>query len=68
MACPVGGVLAQPGIPSGPLSPSADATATSRDPAASAAWIPPLILVARSLAMEWPPLGLDLRELEMALN
>jgi len=52
----------------GPAWPSAYATATSPSPAASSGWTPPLVLVARSLAMEWPPLGLDLRELEMALN
>jgi len=50
------------------VSPSANAATTSRDPAAASVWTSPLVLVARSLAVEWPSLGLDLRELEMALK
>jgi hypothetical protein len=35
---------------------------------ANARWTLRMILVTRSLTMEWPPVGLDFRELEMALN
>lgn len=47
---------------------SANAAATSRDPAAAPGRTPPLVLVARFLAVEWPSLGMGLREVEMALN
>ena len=44
---------------------SANAPTAPRGPAAASAWTPPLALVARSLAVEWPSLGLDLRELAL---
>jgi hypothetical protein len=44
---------------------SADAAASPRSPPTAAARTPPLALVARPLALEWPSLGLDPRELEM---
>lgn len=40
----------------------------SRGPAAAAGRTPPLILVAGLLAVEWPMLGMDLRQVEMALS
>jgi hypothetical protein len=47
------------------VQPSADATATSPGPPAASTWTPPLVLVAGSLAMEWPSLGLDRREMAL---
>jgi hypothetical protein len=44
---------------------SANAAATPRSPSAASARTPPLALVARSLAMERPPLGLGPRALEV---
>jgi hypothetical protein len=48
------------------VQPSANATAASPGSPTASAWTAPLALVARSLAMEWPSLGLDGRE--VALN
>ena len=44
---------------------SADAAAAPRSPPTASARSPPLALVARPLAPEWPSLGLGPRELEM---
>jgi len=46
------------GRPPATSGPSANAAATSRDTAAATRWTPSLALVARSLALEWPTLGL----------
>ena len=57
-------------LPTGtpPMCHSANAAATPRSPSAASAGTPPLALVARSLAMERPPLGLGPRELEMVAS
>lgn len=57
------GTIAPRGIPT--VQPSANATATSPDPPAASTRTPPLVLVAGSLAMEWPSLGLDAREMAL---
>ena len=47
------------------MQPSANATSTSPSPPAASTWTSPLVLVARSVAMEWPSLGLDGREVAL---
>jgi hypothetical protein len=47
------------------VQPSANATTTSPGPAAASTWTPPVALVARSLAMEWPSLGVGFREMAL---
>lgn len=47
------------------MQPSANATTTPPGPPTASARTPPLALVARSVAMEWPSLGLDGREVAL---
>ena len=47
------------------MQPSANATTTSPGPPAASTWTPPLALVAGSLAMERPSVGLDGREVAL---
>jgi hypothetical protein len=46
-------------------APSANAATAPPGPAAASAWSPPLALVARSLAVEWPSLGLGPRKMAL---
>jgi hypothetical protein len=57
MAFPLAGAFAQPRPPMPPPAPPGSAAASAGSPQ--------LALVGRSLAVEWPSLGVDLREMAL---